>query len=170
MNKASERQKRYDDKNVTRFCLKLNNKSDADIIERFKKADNIQGYIKRLVRRDAGMSEFWKSVIGLTETGFEMYKLESDADGNRTARMRSAGGVWVTEIKETKKGVTIQKKDVACVYGVTDVKLLDGAVMGLANVEKGCDGGFSATAIFDYKLEPDKAKELGLVFLGERDR
>lgn len=48
-------QARYDAKHCTRFFLKLNNKSDADIIEQLQKAkdgEGIQAYIKRLIRQD----------------------------------------------------------------------------------------------------------------------
>jgi len=49
-NKASERQKRYDDKNTRFIGLKLNNKTDIDILEQIEKVDNIQGYIKQAIR------------------------------------------------------------------------------------------------------------------------
>lgn len=48
-------QARYDATHTTRFYLKLNNKSDADIIEQLQKAkegEGIQAYIKRLIRAD----------------------------------------------------------------------------------------------------------------------
>lgn len=50
MNKASERQKRYDDKNIRRIGLKLNRTLDADIIEALEAADSMQGFIKDAVR------------------------------------------------------------------------------------------------------------------------
>ena len=49
-SKASERQKRYDDKNTRFIGLKLNNKTDIDILEQIEKVDNIQGYIKQAIR------------------------------------------------------------------------------------------------------------------------
>lgn len=58
----SEAQKKamakYDANNTKQFRLKLNKKTDADIITRFKEEQEespktgIQGYIKRLVRAD----------------------------------------------------------------------------------------------------------------------
>ena len=44
--------KKYDDANTKQFHLKLNLKTDADIIERFEQEESVQGYIKRLVRED----------------------------------------------------------------------------------------------------------------------
>lgn len=45
----------YDRENTRRINLKLNNKTDADIIQRLeqmKDAEGIQGYLKRLIRED----------------------------------------------------------------------------------------------------------------------
>lgn len=54
--KTSEAQLRavakYDAANTRKYQLKLNKKTDADIIERFEKQTSIQGYVKRLVRED----------------------------------------------------------------------------------------------------------------------
>ncbi len=52
INKATERQARYDRENTTRVVLKLNNKTDADILEKLQQVDNKQGYIKELIRKD----------------------------------------------------------------------------------------------------------------------
>lgn len=45
----------YDRENTRRINLKLNNKTDADIIqhlEAMKNGEGIQGYLKRLIRED----------------------------------------------------------------------------------------------------------------------
>ena len=45
----------YDRENTTRINLKLNNKTDADIIELLKgkrSGEGIQTYLKRLIRED----------------------------------------------------------------------------------------------------------------------
>ena len=45
----------YDRENTRRINLKLNNKTDADIIQRLeemKGKERIQGYLKRLIRED----------------------------------------------------------------------------------------------------------------------
>ena len=53
---VSESQKRatakYDKANTWQLTLKLNLKTDADVIERLRSVDNRQGYIKRLIRED----------------------------------------------------------------------------------------------------------------------
>lgn len=46
----------YDKQNCTRVNLKLNNKTDADIISQLEKQESIQGYIKDLIRRDVKMN------------------------------------------------------------------------------------------------------------------
>jgi len=60
--KTSDAQKRaaakYDAANTVRFGIKLNKKTDVDIIDKFKDEqgknpkEGIQGYLKRLVRKD----------------------------------------------------------------------------------------------------------------------
>ena len=50
MNKASERQQRYDSQNTKRVALKLNLKTDADILEWLEKQDSKQGAIKEAIR------------------------------------------------------------------------------------------------------------------------
>ena len=44
--------RRYDDTHTRQIKLKLNEKTDADILERLDSVGNIQGYIKRLIRED----------------------------------------------------------------------------------------------------------------------
>ena len=45
-------QMRYDKENTKRFALKVNKKTDADILEKLNSVPNRQGYIKRLIRED----------------------------------------------------------------------------------------------------------------------
>ena len=45
-------QRRYDKKNTTQVLLKLNTKTDADVIGKLTSVDNKQGYLKELVRSD----------------------------------------------------------------------------------------------------------------------
>lgn len=46
-------QEKYDKANTVQVRLKLNKKTDADIIEKLDSVDNKQGYIKTLIRKDA---------------------------------------------------------------------------------------------------------------------
>lgn len=45
-------QERYDAKNTTKICLKLNLTHDADILAALEASGNKQGYIKSLIRAD----------------------------------------------------------------------------------------------------------------------
>ena len=45
-------QAKYDKDNTIQIKLKLNKKTDDDIIKRLAAADNMQGYIKELIRLD----------------------------------------------------------------------------------------------------------------------
>lgn len=53
---STEAQKRavrnYDEANTKQINLKLNTKTDADILERLGSIPNKQGYIKELIRKD----------------------------------------------------------------------------------------------------------------------
>ena len=44
--------KKYDQNNTIQLRVKLNKKTDADIIEKVASLDNKQGYIKALIRED----------------------------------------------------------------------------------------------------------------------
>ena len=43
---------KYDAKNTRQIHLKLNVKTDADILEHLDQQENVQGYIKDLIRED----------------------------------------------------------------------------------------------------------------------
>lgn len=43
---------RYDKANTRQFKLKLNRNTDKDIIEYLETLDNVQGYLKTLIRQD----------------------------------------------------------------------------------------------------------------------
>lgn len=45
-------QEKYDKANTTRYQLKLNNQTDADIIQKLNSVKNKQGYIKECIRKD----------------------------------------------------------------------------------------------------------------------
>ena len=45
-------QAKYDKDNTVQVKLKLNKKTDADIIKRLSEADSKQGYIKELIKLD----------------------------------------------------------------------------------------------------------------------
>ena len=48
---------KYDAKNTKQFRLKLNLNTDADIIKKLGDVENMQGYIKALIRKDIAETE-----------------------------------------------------------------------------------------------------------------
>ena len=51
-NRKSLASAKYDADNAKRIYLKLNKKTDADIIGFLASKENVQGYIKELIRKD----------------------------------------------------------------------------------------------------------------------
>ena len=51
-NKQTIAQMKYDAKATKQIRMKLNIKSDADILTKLDEVDNKQGYIKELIRKD----------------------------------------------------------------------------------------------------------------------
>lgn len=49
-------QARYDAQNTKRLSLKLNKNTDADILAWLEAEQNVQGYIKSLIRKDIEMA------------------------------------------------------------------------------------------------------------------
>ena len=47
---------KYDAANTKQLHLKMNLKTDADILEHLEKQENVQGYIKHLIREDVNKS------------------------------------------------------------------------------------------------------------------
>lgn len=45
-------QERYQKENIQRVVIKLNKKTDADILEHLETKENRQGYLKELIRKD----------------------------------------------------------------------------------------------------------------------
>lgn len=50
-------QAKYDKANTKQVMLKLNRTTDADILAKLAEVDNVQGYIKQLIRRDISWRE-----------------------------------------------------------------------------------------------------------------
>ena len=51
-DKLQTPQDRYEAKTIRRFALKINRNTDADILDHLESLDNVQGYIKDLIRDD----------------------------------------------------------------------------------------------------------------------
>jgi len=85
--------KEYDKNNTTRINLKLNNKTDADIIEKLDAVENVQGYIKAIIRNQmegaTEMKKFEKvteEIYGARKAGYT-FDLAADRELN-TQMMR----------------------------------------------------------------------------------
>ena len=74
----------YDKNNTTRFNLKLNNKTDADIIERLDGVENVQGFIKAIIRNEMEGARTMKHFVRKTEEIYGArnagYKIDSSED------------------------------------------------------------------------------------------
>lgn len=47
----SEAKKKWIKENTTRICIKLNNNTDKDILQKLETVDSKQGYIKECIRK-----------------------------------------------------------------------------------------------------------------------
>ena len=74
----------YDKNNTTRINLKLNNKTDADLIEKLESVKNVQGYIKAIIRNEMEgertMKEFKKVTNELYGAKNAGYRIDRFAD------------------------------------------------------------------------------------------
>lgn len=52
MSKENARSQKYQDKAIRRVVVKANRFTEPDILEHIERQDNIQGYIKDLIRKD----------------------------------------------------------------------------------------------------------------------
>ena len=59
MNNRSKASAKYNKENTTQVLLRLNKKTDADIIEILNKVESKQGYIKGLIRYDAEIENMY---------------------------------------------------------------------------------------------------------------
>lgn len=50
--------RKYDKNNTKQLMLKLNLKTDKDILEKLDSVNNKQGYVKNLIREDIGDNSF----------------------------------------------------------------------------------------------------------------
>ena len=49
-------QAKYNTKTRVRYVLNLNKNTDPDILEHLEKLDNVQGYLKKLIRKDISLT------------------------------------------------------------------------------------------------------------------
>lgn len=74
----------YDKSNTTRVNVKLNNRTDEDVIGKLKEVENVQGYIKALIRNDMegekAMKKFEKVTNELYGARNAGYTFDENAD------------------------------------------------------------------------------------------
>ena len=104
MNKASERQKKYDDKTARRYQLKLHQIYDKKIIDRLATVPSMQGYIRDLIRqdmaRDEGRFRTYSIIdIGVKDLDFDL--VDQDLDYKQIFTSQSAGAV-LDKLEELK--------------------------------------------------------------------
>lgn len=88
----------YDKNNCTRINLKLNNRTDADIIEKLERTkgrEGIQGYIKKIIREDMAMKRF-EVVLANREAIFDSNSFGTI--GEVIEWMSGRGGVYTAQI------------------------------------------------------------------------
>lgn len=114
MNKASEAQRRYDEKNCKRYQMKLNRITNADLIERLEKVESTQGYIKELIWKDIEEDQGRFKVYNIIEMGWE--ELEEELKQNDISypvifKSRSIGTILrkLDELKATNKTHSIEE-------------------------------------------------------------
>lgn len=113
MNRNSEIKAKYDAKATKRFGLKLNLKTDADIIERLEslaKENGMQGYIKELIKDDLCRPRFMQALLKMNKEGYEIESVESSS-GNRSAIMRDLSGESVKIQEVTASDSVIIEKE-----------------------------------------------------------
>lgn len=85
----SEIQANYDKSNTRYVGLKLNRKTDAEIIKKLESADSMQGYIRELIRKDLSLSMYHHILDLMDIDGYKLTHLEIKEDC-RTATMIKA--------------------------------------------------------------------------------
>lgn len=76
---------KYDANNTKKYMLKLNLKTDADIMECLDEVDNKQGYIKQLIRDDMALSPFMRELCRAELSGYRLANISVNDDGHRCA-------------------------------------------------------------------------------------
>ena len=72
MKKEYEARARYDAANTKQYRLKLNLKTDRDIIDRLAEVENKQGLIKDLIRQDMKLTPFVKALARKSAEGYKI--------------------------------------------------------------------------------------------------
>ena len=107
MNKASERTARYDAKSTRRYGLKLNLKTDKEIIDKLDAVGSMQGYIKQLIRQDMTLSPYLRMLVLKDAEGYELMDVFRE-NGLRKARLIK-GNKIVHVIEKEDGNITVEE-------------------------------------------------------------
>ena len=100
----------YDKNNCTRINLKLNNKTDADIIEKLDGVENKQGYIKRLIKNDVKGGNTMKTYIIKPEF-MDLYGADANPMTVLTEEeVEQLAGEWEKDVEELKGQLIEERK------------------------------------------------------------
>ena len=93
---------RYDKDNTRQVLLKLNLKTDADILARLNEVDNMQGYIKQLIRKDlAGAGTYAGIPVETLAIMYDfMRKRDADLSGDYTSGFMDGARYTAAKIEE----------------------------------------------------------------------
>ena len=110
----TDARKKWARENTTMLQVRLNNNTDADILQQLNRADNKQGYVKELIRADIKEGKIMSHEInthGLTMTGLEAAAQETSCireNSGHCVHIRydaSAGKVYATFFVDTNNWV-----------------------------------------------------------------
>lgn len=104
----SEAKKRWDRENTKQFKMRLNLRTDSDIIEQLENQESIQGYLKRLIRNDmkeektmASRAFYTGSMVSSTVLEDMIANMQETADQEEFDRMASNYRQYMTNALES---------------------------------------------------------------------
>lgn len=99
MTAGSENKKEYDEKyqkqNIRQIKLNMNRKTEPEILEWLEKQDNIQGYIKKIIKEDMKMKKY-EVVLANREAIFDSGSFGTI--GEAIEWMSGRGGIYTAQI------------------------------------------------------------------------
>ena len=99
MAAGSENKKEYDEKyqkqNIRQIKLNMNRKTEPEILEWLEKQDNIQGYIKKIIKEDMKMKKY-EVVLANREAIFDSGSFGTI--GEAVEWMSGRGGIYTAQI------------------------------------------------------------------------
>jgi hypothetical protein len=104
----SEAKKRWDRENTKQFKMRLNLRTDSDIIQQLENQESVQGYLKRLIRNDmkeekkmASRAFYTGSMVSSTVLEDMIANMQETADQEEFDRMASNYRQYMTNALES---------------------------------------------------------------------